>query len=649
MKGSSVVRFILMLAALLIALVAVQIGGLVVQRSADRAAGSRALVAQYVEQIRRYDDVLTMSARLAASTGDVSYVDRYHEAATLLDRAIVQALLLVTDPVADEAVSATDRANRALVALEEASFRRLAAGDSRGAYALVSSPEYGTLKDEYRAGMDIAVARLEVASAQQRARATHRQRLGLTASVAAVALLALLSAATARGLHRSQRARGRVEDELRTQAESDPLTGLANRRLFRQHLTSALAAADTGRTAVLVADLDHFKTVNDTRGHAHGDALLVEVAQRLTRLLRNVTGALAARLGGDEFAILLTDTDQDGAKRLAEQLVLALGQPYAAAPSTRVTASVGLAVATSGELGCGALLRGADLAMYDAKTRGRAQWSRYADHMHGDLLARVELEIELREGIHRGELVVYYQPISHLRTGQQHGVEALVRWQHPERGLLPPGEFVALAERADLITGLGRFVLEQACRQLATWRDEIGDDTPSEVAVNVSSQELHEHGYASQVLAVLHLCGLEPSSLVLELTESTVMTDQSRVIEVLVELRAAGIRIAIDDFGTGHSSLARLHELPVDIIKIDRSFVHAAAPDDPTLGDTTMLEMIVGLAQRLRLESIAEGIETSRQLEMVRDVGCTYGQGYLLGRPQPAGSLLRIGAPSPAP
>ena len=480
--------------------------------------------------------------------------------------------------------------NQALIELEEESFRRLAAGDSAGAYAAVTSGGYARLKVEYHQGMDVAIERMELDGTRQRAWAMQRQQLSLTAGGGAALLLALLWATTARGLRRSQRARGRVEEQLRVQAHADPLTGLANRRLFREHLTAALAAPDRGELAVLFADLDHFKTVNDTRGHADGDALLVEVAERITDLLHGHPGALVARLGGDEFAVLLPSTDEAVAEQLAGRLIVTLARPYAAAPQVPVTASVGLTVATVGDRDPGVLLRGADLAMYAAKSDGRGRWKRYAEHMHTDLLARVELESQLRDGLYRGELVVHYQPTHHLRTGRQHGVEALVRWQHPQRGLLPPGAFVPLAENSDLIIGLGRFVLEQACRQLAAWRAELGDTAPAQVAVNVSPRELNQHGYTAQVLAVLHLTGLPASCLVLEVTESTVMTEQSDVINVLTDLRAAGVRISIDDFGTGHSSLARLHELPVDEVKIDQSFVHAAAPDDTTTGDTTMLD-----------------------------------------------------------
>jgi predicted signal transduction protein with EAL and GGDEF domain len=343
-------------------------------------------------------------------------------------------------------------------------------------------------------------------------------------------------------------------------------------------------------------------------------------------------------MGGDEFAVLLPSTSEPAAEQLAEQLVAALAHPYRAAPQIPVTASIGLAISGADEQDPGALLRGADLAMYDAKSGGPGRWSRYAEHMHAELQARVELESQLRDGIPRGELVLHYQPIQHLASGRPHGIEALVRWQHPRLGLLAPGAFVPLAERSELIIGLGRFVLEQACRQLAEWRAELGDASPADVAVNVSPRELVQRGYAAQVLAVLHLTGLPGSSLVLEVTESTVMTEQPEGIEVLTDLRAAGVRIAIDDFGTGYSSLARLNELPVDVIKIDRSFVRAAAPDDTDRGASTMIELLVALARSLGLGLVAEGIETPRQLAAVRAAGCTYGQGFLLGRPQPAES-----------
>jgi diguanylate cyclase (GGDEF)-like protein len=636
-KTQAATRFTLMLVALLLALVGVQVISLTAQRSADRIAASRVRLAGDIEKIRYYDELLTMSARLAASSGDTSYVRRYREAVPGLDRVLRDALSLAPDRAAHRAVHATDRANGGLNELAEESFRRLFTGDRAGAYTLVTSTKYARLKTEYRQGMDVAFERLKLASEGQRSGALHRQQLGLAAGVGAAMLLALLSAGTARGLHRSQRARGRVEEQLRAQAHADPLTGLANRRLFRERLAGALADPDAGELAVLFADLDQFKTVNDTRGHAAGDAMLVEVAARLTELMHGQGDALVARMGGDEFAVLLPNTREPAAEQLADRLVAALAHPYAAAPQVPVTVSIGLAISAADARDPGALLRGADLAMYDAKAGGPGRWSRYAEYMHKDLQARVELESQLRDGIPRGELVLHYQPTQHLPSGRQHGIEALVRWQHPRLGLLQPIAFVPLAERSDLIIGLGRFVLEQACQRLAAWRAELGDGSPSEVAVNVSPRELAQRGYAAHVLDVLQATGLPASSLVLEVTEST-MTEQTEVIDVLTELRAAGVRIAIDDFGTGYSSLARLHELPVDVIKIDRSFVHAAAADDATPGDTTMIELLVALAGSLRLGLVAEGIETPAQLAAVRDAGCTYGQGFLLGRPVPAES-----------
>ena len=637
MKSWAAARFSLVLTLMLAALVGVQVLGVQAQRTADRAANARVRLAGDVERIRYYDELLTMSARLAAASGDQSYVQRYRRAVPELDAVIADALAVVPDAAGREAVDSTAQANQALIAQEERDFALLAAGNRTGAYAAVTSKRYAMLKLDYRAGMDRAAQRLKLSATRQQQDATRRQQMTLALGAGAAALLALLWTLTARGLGRSQRARGHAEEQLRKQAHTDPLTGLANRRLFRQGLADALASQERVGLAVLFADLDHFKTVNDTLGHAEGDALLGEVAERLTNLLHGRRGSLVARLGGDEFAVLLPATSDAQVNMFADQLVQVLAEPYTSAPNIPVTASLGFAVASAGERDPGALLRGADLAMYNAKNGGRGRWSRYAGHMHTDLMARVELEGELRRGLQQGELLVHYQPIYDLRTGRQQSVEALVRWQHPRRGLLMPGQFVPLAETSDLIISVGSLVLEQACRQLALWTVQTGPDAPVHVAVNVSPRELNQPNYASQVLAVLHRTGLDPTRLVLEVTESTVMTDQHGVINVLTTLRAAGVRIAIDDFGTGHSSLSRLRALPVDEVKMDRSFVLAAAPEDPaTPGDTTMMDLLVTLADRLCLGLVAEGIETSRQLEAVRDAGCTYGQGFLLGRPRAA-------------
>jgi diguanylate cyclase (GGDEF)-like protein len=635
-------RFSLLLILLLLGIVGVQFSGLAAQQEADRSWQHRVRLAQDVELIRYYDESLTGSARLAASTGNVAYVARYRAAIPKLDAAIADALRVVPDVQARAALRSTDTANQRLIDLEERSFARLGAGDRRGAYALVTSAEYARWKEVYRDGMTVALNRLDVAARSESASSRHRQRLALAAGGGAAGLLALLWLHTARGLRRSQHARSRIEEELRVEANADPVTGLANRRLFRAQLAHELARPDSAGSAVFFVDLDRFKEVNDTLGHAHGDRLLAEVADRLRELLHGHPRALAARLGGDEFAVLVPGAGRihavDGSpplsvERMADELVASLSRPYATASRVPVTASLGVAVSESGAADPGELLRGADLAMYVAKSEGGGGWRRYADHMHAELLARVELESQLRDGLIHDELVVHYQPIYDLNSGKRRGVEALVRWQHPQRGLLGPAEFIPIAEQSDLINGIGQVVLEKVCHQLTLWRQEQGEDAPGEVAINVSTRQLHQPGYAAHVAALLELNGLEPGCLMLEITESTVMADPATVADVLTDLRDLGLRIAIDDFGTGHSSLARLHELPVDEVKIDQSFVRAASGPG---GDTTMLELVITLAGRLGLDLVAEGIETPAQLEMLQRLGARYGQGFLLARPAPS-------------
>jgi diguanylate cyclase (GGDEF)-like protein len=626
-------RFTLALPVILAVLLSVQLFGLWTQQGSNRAASSRTRLVRDIEQIRYYDELLTMSARLAASSGDTEYIARYHAAAPELDRVIADALAAAPTEAAVRALAQVDSANRALVALEERDFVLVAAGHRADAYAQVTSAGYLRLKIRYRAGMDAAIAQLQSSQDRIQTRTRRQQLISVLLGVLSAALLLSLWVATARGLRRSQFARRVVEDQLRQQAHSDPLTGLPNRRLFRERLSAALSLPPPGRLALLFIDLDNFKVVNDTRGHADGDTLLVEVAERLTDLLYGRGQSVVARLGGDEFAVLLPVPSADAAERFADRLVASLARPFACSPHTAVTASVGLALAAPGRQDAGELLRGADLAMYDAKFGGRNRWSRYDEQMHTDLLDRVALEAELREGLHRGELCLHYQPIFHLRSGERVGVEALCRWQHPARGLVSPVVFIPVAERSGLINELGRFVLERACQQLATWSALESEDPPSYVSVNVSAGELLQPGYATQVLAVLCASGLQPTSLVLEITESEAIPDHALIITVLTELRAAGIRIAIDDFGTGHSSLARLQQLPADIVKVDRAFL-LGLPGQAHDGAAT-LDMLVALARSHELDLIAEGIETSHQLDTVRDSGCTYGQGFLLGRPHP--------------
>jgi len=426
-----------------------------------------------------------------------------------------------------------------------------------------------------------------------------------------------------------------LEDELRHQAFHDSLTGLANRALFRDRLEHALARSRRGSQplAVLFVDLDDFKNVNDSLGHGEGDGLLVAVAARLRDALR--AGDTIARMGGDEFAILVEDPPDAGSPvEVAERLLAALQAPFEqAGRDLFVHASIGVAVSGSRKQTADELLRNADVSMYTAKADGKNRVEVFDPSMHEAAVARLALRVDLERAIERHEFFVLYQPVIDLRTGFMAGVEALVRWQHPDRGVIEPNEFIATAEETGLIVPLGRFVLETACRQVAAW-DEEHPDHRLTVAVNVSGRQVTERGFVDQVAAILASTSLEAGRLVLEFTEGVLIQDTDATISVLHALRRLGLRLAIDDFGTGYSSLSYLRQFPIDILKVDRSFV--ANLDQGRPDETALMQSILGLSASLQLETVAEGIEQPAQLAELRLLGADLGQGFLFDRPLPA-------------
>jgi diguanylate cyclase (GGDEF)-like protein/PAS domain S-box-containing protein len=434
--------------------------------------------------------------------------------------------------------------------------------------------------------------------------------------------------------------RRELEDQLLHQAFHDSLTGLANRALFHDRVRHAMQRRTLNDSVgVLFLDLDGFKEVNDSLGHSSGDALLIEVAARLNTCVR--PGDTIARLGGDEFAILV-----EGAKAaiefvaVAERIRTALQTAIVVSGSSLfIQASIGIATAELGTNDADQLIRNADLAMYRAKELHDGEFSLYDPSMHSTLVERLALEAELRLAVNQELLHVHYQPTYTLDTGKLVGVEALVRWNHPERGQIPPDAFIPLAEQTGLIHQLGRFVLREACHQGRRWLD-ASPATPLSIGVNISGKQLQRAEFLAEVREILEESGLPPKALVLEMTESVLMDDTDGSALALAELKSMGIRIAIDDFGTGYSSLSYLHRFPVDILKIDRSFVERLSG---VHAEESLVQSIVQLAQTLHLETIAEGIEDHGQLLALRRLGCQVAQGYHFGRPGPpdiVGQLL---------
>jgi diguanylate cyclase (GGDEF)-like protein len=416
-------------------------------------------------------------------------------------------------------------------------------------------------------------------------------------------------------------------------AYHDPLTGLASRALFLDRLGHDLARAvhQNTRLAVLFVDLDRFKMVNDSLGHAGGDALLVGVADRLRLCLRGPD--TAARLGGDEFAVVLQNLDGLGqAAAVAGQIITALQAPFVIQDrEVFVNASIGVAANTDAAATAEDLIRDADLAMYQAKKNGKGRYEIYEPSMQARLMRTVNLETDLRRALERDEFILHYQPIVDLADGRVHAVEALVRWQHPDRGLVAPQMFVALAEETGLIVPIGLWVLREACRQAAAWNTARPGEPPLTVSVNLSARQFQQPDLPAVLAGTLSEMGLDPSCLVLEITESLLLHDTDVTLSRLRQIKALGLRLAIDDFGTGYSSLAYLRSFPIDIIKIDKSFVAEIAQG--AYESSALARAIVQLGRTLRMVTLAEGIETAEQAAELYDVGCQLGQGYHFAAP----------------
>ena len=420
-----------------------------------------------------------------------------------------------------------------------------------------------------------------------------------------------------------------LEDELRHQAFHDALTGLANRALFEDRLAHALAGArrHNGLVAVLFLDLDDFKTINDSLGHATGDELLRAVAIRIGTIVRATD--TAARLGGDEFGVLLEIIEDDEAETIATRLLEVLTPPFAiAGRDLRITASVGLAK-SDGSRAVNELLRNADTAMYAAKDAGKGTMRSFEEGMHRHVLDRLELTGEMQRALQQEEFELDYQPIVDLQTGQITGTEALVRWAHPDRGRLAPAQFIGLAEETGLIVPLGTWVLVKACTQAAAWQ-RLFPDRRLEMNVNVSTRQLHDPLFPRIVAESLRESGLAADRLVLEITESVLPEHGDEVVAELHELKALGVLIAVDDFGTGYSALSRLRSYPIDIVKIDRSFIDGIEFDP---GKGQLVRGIVNLSDSLEVSVVAEGIEQPEQAAQLRGMSSPLGQGFLFSRP----------------
>ena len=427
-----------------------------------------------------------------------------------------------------------------------------------------------------------------------------------------------------------------VEEEIRHRALHDPLTGLPNRTLVLDRLAGALARRqrDGGTVAVLLLDLDQFKLVNDSLGHPAGDELLTRLAPRLRDAVRPAD--TVGRLGGDEFVVICEELDGPRAAiQVAERLTVAVNQPLVLGEEEHFTsASIGIALADSADADTQTLIRDADAAMYRAKERGRGRYELFDELLRHRVLVRLRTESELRRALERDELRIHYQPVVDLREDRIAAVEALVRWEHPRRGLLDPVEFIGVAEDTGLIVPLGDVVLSKACRDVADWQRRFdGEQPPLTLCVNASARQIADTAFPARVAEIARRSGLAAGSLTVEITESVLMEEAHAPVTVLARMREYGLGLMLDDFGTGYAGLSYLKRFPLDVLKIDRSFVAGLGTDE---GDTAIVAAVIGMARTLGLTVVAEGVEHRRQVGQLLDLGCDRAQGFLFARPIPA-------------
>ena len=602
-------------------------------RDEMRMASQRAVrVAELRGTITYLDEWLTMSAQVAAATGDRRWSDRFEEAVPKLDAAIAEASELAPPEIRALLVATTDEASTDLLTMERRALTLAAGGDLASARALLASPEFSYLKDVYATGQEVFGQELTKAAGSQADDLTNRVWLGAAVLGVAGAVVMLIIALGGRLRVRGALARAA------TMARTDFLTELPNRRQFYIDLRATLARVEENVApfSLLVLDLDRFKAANDGYGHPAGDRLLQLVATRLQAAVRS--GDIVARLGGDEFGIIVPhDTEAEacdavGALNVADRVVEAMMEPFSLDNGTMVQigASVGVTHAAQGDDNIDLLMQQADLALRRAKTDGRGCVRAFDRGLDEEVRARVLLENDLRRAIADDAIIPHFQPLVDLKTGRLIAVEMLARWPHPTRGLIPPVDFIPLAEELGLIGAMSDRLLRRACIAAVNWPDHVT------VACNVSPFQLRDVGLPAMIDDILRDTGFPAHRLEIEVTESALVGDLPLAKALLGQLKGLGVHLALDDFGTGYSSLKHLHSLPFDKLKIDASFVAVMSTDHES---AKIVAAVVGLGHSLGLSTVAEGVETEEVASLLRELGCDVGQGWLYGRPVPASTI----------
>lgn len=618
-----------------------------------------------------FDEQLTSSALLAAHSGHHVWIDRYRDIEHQLVSAIGQVLNITHSNNIHDAVNYIDQANVMLVDMENLAFRKISIGANELALSLLSSAEYRTQKLRYSEGVSRMIEQIGV---ERETLVSNQHRLlGILVFVVlfSVAINIVLWTYVYRSIHQwrirllqEERRRSDAEEKLsalneelemridrRTsqltesekrlsyQANHDELTGTPNRRCSTTFLQQQLTTLKDNRLAVHLVDLDHFKRVNDTMGHAAGDELLKQTAKRLQLALGDQ--ALVSRLGGDEF-LIISELQPDTGSLKAGQAVLQCFQPPFYLGTSRydlpISPSVGVAIAPDDGTDVDTLLRNADTAMYVAKEQGRNSVCLFTTDMNEKLNQRLALESKLRVALERGDqFQLYYQPQINVQEGTVAGAEALIRWIHPEEGMIPPDKFIPIAEETGMITDIGRWVLFEATRQIQHWRQDHG--LKVNVSINVASQQLRMTEFYNDTLDALNIYDVEPESLGMEITESSLVGNDAVTQETIVNLDKLGINLSMDDFGTGYSALTYLQQFPFDYLKIDRTFIEKII-DNPR--HANLVQGIIDMSKNIDLNVVAEGAESIEQCKLLEQFGCDIIQGYYYSKPVPSEELVEF-------